>query len=123
MTIISIRIADAAFSPRLVIWEVLELTRGPRPRLWLSWLRILLLLLLGAAACATRVWYTSGTQIARMDPYSNPIATAEDVKVRALSYALVHGMCPWLSGKLAKDIQRGGGKEMLPILCAIYIWE
>lgn len=76
-----------------MIWEVLELTRGTRPRLWLSWLRILLLLLLGAAACATRVWYTSGTQIARMDPYSNPIATAEDPKVRALSYALVHGMC------------------------------
>ena len=26
------------------------------------------------SACACRVWYTSGTQIARMDPYSNPIA-------------------------------------------------
>ena len=29
-----------------------------------------------------------------MDPYSNPIAVVEDPYVRALSYALVHGMYP-----------------------------
>ena len=48
----------------------------------------------GVTACGLRVWYTSGTQIARMDPYSNPIAVVEDPYVRALSYALVHGMYP-----------------------------
>ena len=77
--------------PRLVIWEVLHLTRSAC-RNCVSFLRIALLLLLGASACACRVWYTSGTQIARMDPYSNPIAGVEDPLVRAMSYALVHGM-------------------------------
>eukprot|EP00435_Cladocopium_sp_Y103_P072511 s177_g40.t1 len=75
----------------LVIWEVLHLTRSAC-RNSVSFLRIALLLLLGASACACRVWYTAGTQIARMDPYSNPIAGVEDPLVRAMSYSLVHGM-------------------------------
>merc|ERR1712232_81011 len=47
---------------------------------------------LGCISCAFRMWYTSGTQIARMDPYSNPIAAEDDHMVRRWSYLLVHGM-------------------------------
>ncbi|CAJ1361581.1 unnamed protein product [Effrenium voratum] len=71
----------------LVIWEVLKMRGGLH-----AWLRVLGLLVIGAAACAVRVWYTAGTQIARMDPYSNPIAASDDPYTRVLSYALVHGM-------------------------------
>eukprot|EP00930_Biecheleria_cincta_P070928 TRINITY_DN58497_c0_g1_i1.p1 TRINITY_DN58497_c0_g1~~TRINITY_DN58497_c0_g1_i1.p1 ORF type:complete len:726 (+),score=105.11 TRINITY_DN58497_c0_g1_i1:258-2180(+) len=76
-----------------VIWEVLSITRtqGLRPCL-VRWLRVAVLLLIGGTACAYRVWYTAGTQIARMDPYSNPIAASDNLWTRALSYALVHGM-------------------------------
>lgn len=78
----------------LVGWEVLSLTGGRDGRRGVlgRCLRVFVLLLVGAAACALRVWYTSGTQIARMDPYSNPIAACKDQYVRVLSYALVHGM-------------------------------
>ena len=73
----------------LVVSELLHLMRQRSAR---RWRRILLLLLVGSVACGVRVWYTAGTRIARMDPHSNPIAAAEDATVRALSYALVHGM-------------------------------
>ncbi|CAE7840537.1 speE [Symbiodinium sp. CCMP2592] len=76
----------------LVIWEVLALLRGRLGCGLQRLLRVLALLVIGSAACVARVWYTSGTQIARMDPYSNPIAASEDSYVRLLSYALVHGM-------------------------------
>lgn len=101
--------------PRLVIWEVLHLTRSAC-RNCVSFLRIALLLLLGASACACRVWYTSGTQIARMDPYSNPIAGVEDPLVRAMSYALVHGM------RLAvepTDFTAPGFEITLPYYCIL----
>jgi len=78
----------------LVIWEALAITRArshAKPVI-AHWLRVLVLLVVGVVACITRVWYTAGTQIARMDPYSNPVAASEDPRVRQLSYALVHGM-------------------------------
>lgn len=93
----------------LVIWEVLGLVRGADSRTAARrrdggsgaehggnaagrWMRIVALLIFGGSACAWRVWYTAGTGIARMDPYSNPVAAEEDPAVRRLSYALVHGM-------------------------------
>ena len=68
---------------------MLQLLRDPCVR---RWLRIVLVLVVGSMACAARVWYTAGTKIPRMDPHSNPIAAVEDATVRAMSYALVHGM-------------------------------
>eukprot|EP00446_Apocalathium_sp_SHHI-4_P069846 CAMPEP_0177540744 /NCGR_PEP_ID=MMETSP0369-20130122/59762_1 /TAXON_ID=447022 ORGANISM="Scrippsiella hangoei-like, Strain SHHI-4" /NCGR_SAMPLE_ID=MMETSP0369 /ASSEMBLY_ACC=CAM_ASM_000364 /LENGTH=189 /DNA_ID=CAMNT_0019024019 /DNA_START=53 /DNA_END=619 /DNA_ORIENTATION=- len=72
----------------LVGWEALCLTRvrfsgqgGTISRC----LRMVVVLVVGAAACAARLWYTQGTQIARMDPYSNPIAASDDSYVRILS--------------------------------------
>eukprot|EP00931_Biecheleriopsis_adriatica_P067370 TRINITY_DN41521_c0_g1_i1.p1 TRINITY_DN41521_c0_g1~~TRINITY_DN41521_c0_g1_i1.p1 ORF type:complete len:826 (-),score=156.42 TRINITY_DN41521_c0_g1_i1:114-2561(-) len=77
----------------LVIWEVLGILRAQSWRsCFEKWLRVVALLIIGSAACAARVWYTAGTQIARMDPYSNPIAASEDPWIRILSYSLVHGM-------------------------------
>mmetsp|Transcript_156609 Transcript_156609/g.502776 ORF Transcript_156609/g.502776 Transcript_156609/m.502776 type:complete len:800 (-) Transcript_156609:188-2587(-) len=79
----------------LVGWEALCLTRvrfsgqgGTISRC----LRMVVVLVVGAAACAARLWYTLWTQIARMDPYSNPIAASDDSYVRILSYSLVHGL-------------------------------
>jgi len=77
----------------LVVAEIMWITRTKRfYSCLLGWLRVLMQLLVGAGACWARVRYTSGTQIARMDPYSNPVAASEDPHVRRLSYALVHGM-------------------------------
>lgn len=81
----------------LVIWEVLAITRPSIRRVPLGgrlghWLRLAILLLVGGIVCFVRVWYTAGTQIARMDPMSNPVAASEDPHIRRLSYALVHGM-------------------------------
>lgn len=81
----------------LVGWEALCLTRSirfrePRSQFWSRLLRVLILLVVGAAACYARVSYTSGTQIARMDPYSNPIAASKDGYARIFSYSLIHGM-------------------------------
>lgn len=77
----------------LVIWEVLGMTRTRSLRFcaW-RWARVIIVLLIGSASCVARFWYTSGTAIARMDPYSNPIAAASEPNVRIMSYALVHGM-------------------------------
>mmetsp|Transcript_31612 Transcript_31612/g.70893 ORF Transcript_31612/g.70893 Transcript_31612/m.70893 type:complete len:642 (+) Transcript_31612:563-2488(+) len=54
--------------------------------------RILAILICGGAACGWRVWYTSGTGIERMDPYSNPFAANDNGYTRKLSYTFVHGM-------------------------------
>lgn len=78
----------------LVVWEVLAMTRSRgRSRGFLgAVLRILVVLSVGSLACVFRVWYTAGTKIARMDPYSNPIAASDDAWARLLSYAFVHGI-------------------------------
>eukprot|EP00929_Paragymnodinium_shiwhaense_P101071 TRINITY_DN63842_c0_g1_i1.p1 TRINITY_DN63842_c0_g1~~TRINITY_DN63842_c0_g1_i1.p1 ORF type:complete len:798 (+),score=167.56 TRINITY_DN63842_c0_g1_i1:63-2456(+) len=82
-----------------VAWEVIVITRMRAGSAWARWARVIFLLIVGSACCAARFWYTSGTKIARMDPYSNPVAASEDGYVRKLSYALVHGMymklCVW----------------------------
>lgn len=73
----------------LVGWDILVLTLRCQSRLLL---RMCLVLLVGISLCAARVWYTSGTTIERMDPFSNPVAAEKDRVVRFLSYALVHGI-------------------------------
>ena len=76
----------------LVGWDVLQLLTQPRSNAFGLGCRILLLLVVGASSCVLRVWYTSGTAIERMDPHSNPVAVEKDPVVRALSYALIHGI-------------------------------
>ena len=75
-----------------VVWEILASLRPfpgqYRPRA----ARIILLLVIGFSACGWRMWYTGGTGIARMDPYSNPIAAAESIGTKVYSYLLVHGL-------------------------------
>eukprot|EP00930_Biecheleria_cincta_P019935 TRINITY_DN15096_c0_g1_i1.p1 TRINITY_DN15096_c0_g1~~TRINITY_DN15096_c0_g1_i1.p1 ORF type:complete len:716 (-),score=98.59 TRINITY_DN15096_c0_g1_i1:3-2150(-) len=74
-------------------WEILRALRmgpGHQHRMQQYW-RLIVILMLGTAACYLRVWYT-GTSIANMDPQSNPVAVHESKIVRVLSYALVHGI-------------------------------
>ena len=73
----------------LVGWDILSLSWRSSVRLCV---RLVLVLLVGMCSCMVRLWYTSGTTIERMDPHSNPVAVEEDAMVRALSYALVHGI-------------------------------
>eukprot|EP00927_Polykrikos_kofoidii_P078633 TRINITY_DN7543_c0_g1_i2.p1 TRINITY_DN7543_c0_g1~~TRINITY_DN7543_c0_g1_i2.p1 ORF type:complete len:870 (-),score=86.09 TRINITY_DN7543_c0_g1_i2:176-2662(-) len=82
-----------AFFGLLVTWEGLGLTRRSHQAAGSGrWLRICVLLAVGIACCAARFWYTSGTEIPRMDHFSNPIAPCADPHVRKLSYALVQGV-------------------------------
>eukprot|EP00927_Polykrikos_kofoidii_P078632 TRINITY_DN7543_c0_g1_i1.p1 TRINITY_DN7543_c0_g1~~TRINITY_DN7543_c0_g1_i1.p1 ORF type:complete len:870 (-),score=85.34 TRINITY_DN7543_c0_g1_i1:33-2519(-) len=82
-----------AFFGLLVTWEGLGLTRRSHEvAVSCRWLRVCVLLAVGTACCAARFWYTSGTEIPRMDRFSNPIAHCVDPHVRKLSYALVQGV-------------------------------
>jgi len=77
-------------------WEILGGLLAGKGRLascggW-RWLRLSALLVLGSIVCYTRLWYTAGTAIERMDPHSNPVAVQENSHVRMLSYSLVHGI-------------------------------
>lgn len=75
-------------------WEILRGLRNERSisSQWSRWIRLVMLLVTGTAACYWRVWYTSGTAIERMDPHSNPVAVEKDSWTRKLSYALIHGV-------------------------------
>jgi tetratricopeptide (TPR) repeat protein len=53
--------------------------------------RIAVVLVVGAATCIGRIRYTDGTKIARMDPYSNPIAAHDVLWDQIMSYWYVHG--------------------------------
>ncbi|CAD7924097.1 unnamed protein product [Amoebophrya sp. A120] len=48
-------------------------------------------ILIGTVVIIWRFQYTQGTKIARMDPYSNPIAAHDDVWQQIISYWYVHG--------------------------------
>ena len=76
----------------MVGWDILLLTWGGCYSKRRLLVRMFLVLLVGIASCAARVWYTSGTTIERMDPFSNPVAAETEQTVRILSYALVHGI-------------------------------
>ena len=81
----------------MLIRLIIYLRAASRTRVPKSWrsvhsLRIIAVLVLGTLACIGRYWYTGGTAIERMDPFSNPVAASDDPEVRRLSYALVHGM-------------------------------
>lgn len=75
-----------------VVWEILAWLRPVPKRNLPRAIRVILLLVIGSAACCWRMWYTGGTGIARMDPYSNPIAAAEGTSTKVFSYLFVHGM-------------------------------
>lgn len=51
-----------------------------------SSLRTVIVLVIGLSVCVWRWRYTEGTKIARMDPYSNPIAAHDVGWQQAISY-------------------------------------
>eukprot|EP00397_Hematodinium_sp_SG-2012_P011503 GEMP01011643.1.p1 GENE.GEMP01011643.1~~GEMP01011643.1.p1 ORF type:complete len:644 (+),score=101.94 GEMP01011643.1:575-2506(+) len=83
----------------IVLLELFEIFRGA------SWnqvyVRVAMVLGVAVPICFVRVWYTSGTEILRMDPFSNPIAAHKEWYERFLSYWHVHGayakllLWPW----------------------------
>ncbi|CAD7926824.1 unnamed protein product [Amoebophrya sp. A25] len=53
--------------------------------------RVAAVIVIGTLVIIWRFQYTQGTQIARMDPYSNPIAAHDNAYQQVLSYWYVHG--------------------------------
>lgn len=71
-------------------WEIMRGLMGGAS--WRRFLRLLVLLIIGCGACYARMWYTSGTSIERMDPFSNPVPMENDRQTRLMTYALIHAM-------------------------------